>query len=74
MSECGPNCQHCGQPFEVSREELSRLVTSNREAAMQALRIDDPRAVRPRFQMQPYAYTRENGEPAFGLRRAGKVE
>lgn len=74
MSECGPNCQHCGQPVEISREELSRMVTSNREAALQALRIDDPRAARPRFQMTPFAYSDADGKPAFGLRRVGRPE
>ena len=69
MSEHDPKCQHCGQPVEVSREELARLVTSNREAAMQALRINDPSSIRPRFRLEPFVQNGEDGRERYGLRR-----
>lgn len=70
MNENTRMCPMCGHEEHLKREEVMQLVTSNREAAMQALGIHkDPRELRPRFRLQPFVD--ESGDvPRIGVRRA----
>lgn len=62
-------CPNCNYHDEISREDFTRLVGANREAAMLALGVRKGQvAPRKRFRLEPVVDT-SDGEPRVSLRR-----